>query len=437
MDLQIDPSQTPPAQYPLNPDKPAMDPPQLKSGDFISTYEAYADVLEVPRKVHTAVSISMLGAALNPRVQIQHGALSLTLDSWTLVLSESGVGRNTLVSLAYPILEQAGLNELVRTNTWGSGPAFYQDIAEHSTGLFIWPEMSQVLKTLNQPQFNGAKEWLTDRYDNTRIPAEVRYRVTGNQGQTPSITFQEVPRLNILATSSFDWFIPNLAKEDTTGGFLPRWCLVWVKSSGKVIPKPQEPDKRLIGPLAEHLKRASELKGLADLSEVESMYDGWYRQAHDRFEQQPNKALAMPFFHRIRAHTLKMAVVFEVSASCTLKVSPEAMRRAIEYAAEMEKTIFQLIPTGMTREGFAVDKIAQKIKGAGVGGVTRSDITRAFQDVKASELTERIRTLVLAGTARAYFRQHTGGRPAYILVHQDFCEQHEQQFPDDKPSNKF
>ncbi|MGA2146394.1 MAG: hypothetical protein ABSH49_15680 [Bryobacteraceae bacterium] len=68
--------------------------------DFISAYADYADVLEAPRAVHEAVAISILAAVLNPHVTIQYGALPSTLDLWTLVLSGSGLGRNTLVNLA-------------------------------------------------------------------------------------------------------------------------------------------------------------------------------------------------------------------------------------------------------------------------------------------------------------------------------------------------
>jgi hypothetical protein len=79
----------------------------IPSVDFISTYTAYADVLEAPAIVHEAVAISLLAAAWNPRVGIQYGALSPTLDVWTLLLSGSGFGRNTLISLAYPVHPEA------------------------------------------------------------------------------------------------------------------------------------------------------------------------------------------------------------------------------------------------------------------------------------------------------------------------------------------
>jgi hypothetical protein len=410
----------------------AIPPVQARKGDFISDYADYADVLEAPREVHEAVAISLLAAVLNPRLTIVHGR-PLTLDLWTLILSGSGFGRNTLVDLAFPILDASAQSTLVRGATWGSGPALYQDLAENPTGLYVWPEMSQVLKTIQQPGFMGAKQWLTDRYDNTRLPDAVQYRRTGAPNNTPSIVFTSAPRVNILATSSIEWLVANLEREDTTGGFLPRWLILQMTQPSRVIPKPRTPDQQLIQPLADHLSRAATLAGVADLSGVEELYAAWYRQAHTRFMLQPNRALATPFFNRQRAQVLKLAVIFEVSASCSLKVSPEAMHRATQWAESIEQTIFALLPTGMTAEGFAVDRMEQRIRQVGVPGMTQSELTRAFQDgSKHRDRLDRLKTLFQGGRVCPYQR-HTAGRTAAIFVHCEFAAQHEKEFPNDLP----
>lgn len=400
------------------------------SGDFISGYADYADILEAPREVHEVVAISLLAAVLNRNVSIQFGGLALRLDLWTLILSGSGLGRNTLVNLMYPILDASGQQGLIRGTTWGSGPGFYQDLAQNPTGLYVWPEMSQILKTLSQSQFTGTKEWLTDRFDNPRVPDAIRYRATGQPTNTPPITFAQPPRLNILATSSLDWFVSSLGREDTTGGFVPRWFMVRVPDTRRVIPKPQEPNPELVKPLADHLAAASKLTGVADLSQVEELYGAWYREARHRFESQPNPALAMPFFNRLRALVLKLAVISEVSASCTLRVSPAAMKRALAWATATEDTIFKLILTGMTPEGFALDKIEQAVQKAGAVGITQSDLTRAFQGDRYRDRKERLATLVSAGKVCVYQRR-TGGRTAYLYVWSDFREQHEKDFSGD------
>jgi hypothetical protein len=293
--------------------------------DFIRTYIQYADVIEAPPEAHEAVGIQLLAAALNPNVCIQHGGIRVPLDVWLLLLSESGFGRNTLVELARPVLHTAGLDHLIISTTWGSKQAFYQSVAVRSSGLFIWPELAVVLSKLRDRQFGGVKEWLTDRYDNPNLPEVVRYRETGRPSDTPPIVFGQAPRLNILATSSLDWFFSNLAQEDALGGFVPRWILKKVGTE-RIVPIPRTPDAGLTQPLGDHLRRASELRGVPDLSGVQHIYERWYVQTRRRFLAQSNPAMAMPFFNRLRTHVLKLAVAYEVSQSLNLRVSRVAIR---------------------------------------------------------------------------------------------------------------
>src|SRR2546427_704329 len=122
--------------------------------------------------------------------------MSHPLDLWIVLLSRSGAGRNTLVTLADRLLERANLGDLVRNTRWGSTPALYQQMAENPTALFVWGELSEKLKLLNDARFGGVKQWLTDRYDNFRIPESVGYRETQKGKNTSSITFATAPRMN-------------------------------------------------------------------------------------------------------------------------------------------------------------------------------------------------------------------------------------------------
>ncbi len=164
------------------------------SSDFIRSYVRYADVIEAPPETHEIVATQLIATALNPNVHIEPGAVRIPLDLWTLILSGSGFGRNTLVGLARPIMVAAKLDRLILDSTWGSSQAFHQNIAEHPNGLFVWPEFSVFLKKFQDSRFAGAKEWLTDRYDNLDVPEEIRYRKTGKSGDTPPITFNCAPR---------------------------------------------------------------------------------------------------------------------------------------------------------------------------------------------------------------------------------------------------
>jgi hypothetical protein len=317
---------------------------------------------------------------------------------------------------------------LIRTDTWGSKEAFFQNLADNPTGLFLWTEISLVLKKFNDKSFAGAKEWLTNCFDESRIPDATVYRQTGKKSDTPTIFFDQAPRINLLATSSYDWFISSLEEQDSTGGFIPRWLIIQLDDPTKLVPIPQETDQTLIAPLAEHLRKASNLEGEADLSLVQEMFITWYEETHKRFSEQPNKALAMPFFNRMRTNILKLALVFEVSRSGSLQVSHEAMSRAIEFALKLEQTLFALLPTGMNKEGSEIEKIAGRVKAAGVDGLSQSDLTRAFQSMKARERDDRIKTLLEAGTIIQFYKK-TPGRTGVILVHRDWLEQHRIKFP--------
>jgi hypothetical protein len=392
--------------------------------DFIAAYADYADVFEMPRQVHEWVAVQLIASALNGKVHIKWGAITYPLDLWVLLLSGSGQGRNTATDVALSVIDEARIEGLLHKATWGSRAAFFQQSAATPRGLYVWPELSVTLQTLNDPKFAGVKEWMTDRYDNHRIPDPITYRQTGKKSDTPPIIFGEAPRLNILATSSADWFINNLEEADTMGGFIPCWLPKQVGKSERLIPKPIAPDKEQLPVLASHLALIARLDGDVDLSEAEHLYEEWYAKAHSRFENQPNSALAAPFFNRLRGEVLKLAAIFEISQSGTLRVTEEALHRAIAAASDAEQTIFRLLQTGMNREGSDVEKMAEKIRNAGASGIYQSELTYAFQHWKSWERNQRLATLAESG--RVYRKElPTRGRTATLFVHQDHYAEHQ------------
>ncbi len=399
--------------------------------DFIHEYVRYADVLEAPPIMHEAVAEQLIAATLNRSgVKIQLGGLMSPLDLWQALLSGSGLGRTTLVGIADPIIEMAGLNDIVLNARWGSPQALYQQMADRPSGLFIWGELSERLKLLNEPRFGGAKQWITDLYDNWKVPESITYRQTRKKSRdTPPIRFESAPRINILATSSEEWFFNNLVEGDSAGGFVPRWMLIRVKDSRRVVPIPKESDPARVKPLAEHLQCVSQLKGYVDLSEVLNLYEKWYRDAKQRFESQPNQALARAYFSRHRGHILKLATIYEVSSSLSLRVSPPSWGRAVGSAKQAEETIFSLLGTGMSREGFAVSKMEEAIRLAGANGLPLHKFTRAFQHDVPRERIQRLRTLLDGEILHAYVG-NTTGRPRRTLVHSDFVSNYPANHPD-------
>jgi hypothetical protein len=401
--------------------------------DFIKEYVEYADIFEAPPEAHEAVALTAVSAVANGNVWIQNGGQKISLDNWTLLLSGSGVGRNTLVSLLWPVLQEAGLENLVRNRTWGSKQGFYQDLAENPRGFLIWEELAAALNALSDARFGEAKQWLTNCYDNFRQPADIQYRKGSNENtSTPPIVFSTAPRVSILATSSQAWFIDSLSQEDSTGGFIPRWFLIKLPDLDRAIPTPKEPNKEVIPDLADCLGEVQNMKGPVDLSHVKDMYADWYGETRKRFDAQPNSPVARAFWNRHRVHLLKLAAIYSMSGEGGMTVHSGSMERAIEAARRTENTIFSLIKTGLNHEGSQVDKLEQRINAAGVGGMLKSEFTKAFQDMRYSDRDSRLQTLQ-DGKVVQRFSRKTSGRPAEVLVHSDYVEQHQQEYPEDTP----
>jgi hypothetical protein len=393
-----------------------------ESVDFISDYAKYADVLEAPTILHQLVGVQLVATALNRNgVVIQNGAVCLSFDLWITLLSGSGAGRSTTVGLAGQILKEAQMGDLERSVRWGSAPIFYQDLAENPTGLFVWGELGERLKMLNDRRFATVKEWLTDRYDNFSMPPAFIYRRTGKSSDTPTIKFTRIPRVNILATSSNDWFFRNIAEEDSAGGFMSRWLILQADGVGRDIPIPKAPDPTLAGPLAERLAEIAQLQGNADLSAILSLYEKWYVSTKRRFNAQPNRALAAAYWNRHRGHILKLAVVFEASRTASLRVSALSWTKAFQLASKIEQSIFRILPTGMNALGYDLQRITDRIKQAGPTGIARNELTRSFQSMKAHERDQHIKTLVESGVI-SEIPQPTVGRTRTLYVHEDFCQ---------------
>ncbi len=230
----------------------------------------------------------------------------------------------------------------------------------------------------------------------------------GGKNETPPIIFSKPPRTNILATSSDAWFIESLNEADSAGGFIPRWLILQMPDLGRCIPTPLRADGRLVDPLAARLKQIKDLKGSMDFSKVQSIYDAWYRETRKEFDQQPNQRLAMAFWNRHRAHFLKLAAVFNLSGYASLEVQPESMTRAMEFTEQIRRTLFDLLPTGMGREGAGVKQVENAILQRGADGMLQCEFTKAFQGWPSMMREQRLRTLVDGGTIIRYGRPTQG-----------------------------
>jgi hypothetical protein len=417
----------------------AVKPQRAETNNFIADYADYADVIEAPKFAHEIVAEQVVAAVLNRKgvVILPFGGAPLTLDTWQVLLSGSGFGRSTLIRLVRPILDGAGLSDLIRGSNWGSEIGAMQEFGENPSGLLMWGEMSEQMKKLNQPNFPTLKQWITDRYDDPSPPQAVSYRKTGKpKKDTPSIQFDQAPRINILATSSEDWFFSNVMHADSTGGWIPRWMLCRLPSVGRCIPIPRNPDANRAVALIKSLEKINSIEGKeVDLSEVKDEYAKWYRSAKARFEEQPNPSLSIPYFNRHRGHILKLAAIYTAASTDGLKVTPQAWSMAVERARQLEETIFTFLPTGMSQGGYERSKMLDRIRDASDNGLTLTAFTRAFQQIEHWQRESHLSTLSDSGQVHPFTRKTTG-RPSFVLVAEDCVSSYTKKHPLDSPASE-
>jgi hypothetical protein len=385
--------------------------------DFISEYTSWADVVEIPREIHTAVAVQLVASMLNHNaVSIRHGDFTYPLDLWLLLLTESGGGRSAIIRGVKRLLRAAGFRDRIKDSDWGSEPAMIQHFAENPYSLFFWSEFSERLDFFNK---QGGKRWFTDRYDDTELPDSRTYRKANPLTNTPPINFPHAPRINIIAASSDGWFFQNMETEDSTGGFLPRWMLI---RTGKMIdvPTPPELDEKVQSELVNRLKYIATIRGKADISQILPRFnEEWYTPTRERFESASSN-LGRTYFSRHRNLVLKLAVIYEASRSGSLKVSDDAWDRAVATARVLETTLFELLKTNMNQRGWEISKLEDFIRSGGAKGVTRNEITRAFRNLE--DLEKHLTTLLNGDDVRKAIRR-TPGRSATVYVHREFFDQ--------------
>lgn len=402
--------------------------------DFIDAYASWADVVEAPRSMHEAFGIQLIASVLNrAKVLIDWDAYKLTFDLWMALLTGSGTGKNTVRNIGADVIDAAGIKDLVDNTDWGSKETFYQKLSGVPPGMvsstvqsrfYIWEELSYQMQKLSSYAFDGVKAWLTNCYDNLTIPAKQCFRDTGKKSDTPPITFDHAPRTNILALSAESWFFTTLSKNDSTGGFIPRWVIVDAPGE-RVRAITRKPDPALVPILASALKSIAALTGEVEFFDGfrdpdAGKYKQWYEATLDRFLA-ASPEMGRIFFNRHRVHVLKLAAIYEASMSRTLRVSPEAWQRAVKKAAEIETTLFRLLNTGMTGPGYTMERMENAVLRAGQSGLQLTEFTSMFKHER--DRKQFLETLQATGAVISVERESTGGRRPTFLVHRKYLKE--------------
>jgi hypothetical protein len=111
--------------------------------------------------------------------------------------------------------------------------------------------------------------------------------------------------------------------------------------------------------------------------------------------------------------------IYQASMDGTLWVTMPAWERAVEKAAELEKTLFRFFETNLSKAGYKYQQAVEMCFAAGREGVPKKDFTTVFQDPAVRKaIIEMFRE---TGDVTLVQRDHVGrkGPVPMFWVHRD------------------
>ena len=198
------------------------------------------------------------------------------------------------------------------------------------------------------------------------------------------------PVLNMLAGTTPSWLADGFPATAIDHGFTARTVFVYEDNPRFLVPRPIEPDQRILTNLAEDLQQVSILEGEFDWAEgATDAYDSYYHQLYKT--QVPDYRVA-GFHWRKRTHLLKVAMLLSVAEDEDLVIS----KREISVAAELLKQVELNMPRSFSAVGkYDYSSDLERILAFVVeeGEVDLAEIVRRNYHVGGQAVQEIIQTL--------------------------------------------
>jgi hypothetical protein len=352
-----------------------------ESGFIRDYYEFARELTGAPPFFHVMVGFSLISAVLGRKVYLPIGANYVYPNTWTVLIAPSSLYfKSTAITIGKRLLMNIDKG-LVFPDEYS--PEKLMDIlADRSDGIFTWSELGATLARMEKNYMQGTKEMFTELYDNP--PTYVRKL----KSETKEI---EQPCISILAATAMDWFRKWIREDDLKGGFLARFLLVPAIERGPRLPIPPAPDKQKKRELVDRLKQFQQLDAGANIGpEAEAIYRAWYLDSDDKMMADPEADTVASFHTRMAVYALKYALLYEITATGELVISPDSMTRAITLIDKLKDDLRKLLSDELVfgKEAQELQKVEKLIKQN--PGITRSELLRrAKTNAKTLDILER------------------------------------------------
>jgi energy-coupling factor transporter ATP-binding protein EcfA2 len=296
-------------------------------------------------------ALSLVGAALKNNVYFQIGTYTLYPNMFIVLVGPPGVGKGASMNILEQMIIDTKPNQVV--NTLSDRITAERIIERIADGWSTAPQIKNMQFVLGKNDHNcllfsseirvllGASDWMLEFLEEAWSKTTYEYQ-TKNKG---NVAIDNMC-CSLLAASVPD-FLRNVNREAhmvITGGFSSRCLFIYAENPSKDLPFPE--------PLKKNLKSKALYDNLVlDLQEIGTLrgefvidtgarlrFEAFLRLNRAASSKDDSEAVAN-FRARIKAHILKLAMIFSVSRDNTLHISDMDMVNAI---AEVQKILVSL-----------------------------------------------------------------------------------------------
>ena len=312
--------------------------------DFVGYLQTRTDA---PSDFHVHAGMVALSTAVGNRVWTHGWTRPVYPNLWAVVIAPSGYGKSAPLDMAERVLRKAQIDDRVLPTSF-SYEALLRALKQQPVGTFVVQEFANFVAMLSRDYNAGARELLSEIYD---CPERTK-RIT-----MAGEVVIEKPCLSILGASSPTWFAESLRGRSPEGGFLERIIFCPSTRTGQPIDDPGPPDDGVEAGLADHLRRAMALGGLADFSAVAASFSAWQRDQRSALRSAgPLEFGGM----RSRAPLMvkKAAMLLRLSRDPTgLRIAPVDLDAAIVYVEQAQAQAIDFLANEVATTPDEADRI--------------------------------------------------------------------------------
>jgi Protein of unknown function (DUF3987) len=346
-------------------------------------------------------AISLIGAALKNNVHFEIGTFTLYPNQFIVLVAPPGIGKGTSMDLIEKLVADDKIGKVVNClNDRITAERIIERIADGWAGPMQIRNQQLVIGSIDHScllfstelrVLLGASDWMLEYLEEAWSKTTYDYQ-TKNKGSV----FIDNMCCSLLAASVPD-FLRNVNREAhmvITGGFSSRCLFIYAENTSKDLPFPEplKKNKRSFGiwtDLVSDLRAISSLKGEFTVSPAARvLFEDFLKKNRAEASTDDSEAIAN-FRARVKAHVLKLGMIFSASRGDTLCIDQIDMANSITEVSKVVKNLEKLFRgAGDSLDAVNTARVQQFIEKRGTA--TKKEILRGLHRHFSSETLDRI-----------------------------------------------